>query len=221
MLALLSVYADRPPEPPPLIEPLIVTLAPLPTPEPPLAPTPPAGPPRPSTPAQAPRPAQVRLKPVPPPDVAPLLTQSSPQPEPLATLSDAELIGARSAGSGSEGGGGEGAEGRPCDMVRRLQRALRRDPQIQAAAARAHETAVGQGAILLWNGDWIRSPDQEGKGLAGVRQAIIMEVGFAPEACRNDPVQGLVLISMADGPGAVRLVLGRGRWRWTDLLFAR
>jgi hypothetical protein len=107
-------------------------------------------------------------------------------------------------------------------MVVRLQSALRRDPQVRAAIQRAHgQPGVDGRALLVWNGDWVRNPDQEGKGLAGVRQAIAMEVAFAPEACRREPVQGLVLISMGDGPGAARVALGRGRWAWSDLLSAR
>jgi hypothetical protein len=53
-----------------------------------------------------------------------------------------------------------------------------------------------------------------------VREVIMWEVAFAPEACRKEPVQGMVLLSLTDGPGAARLALGAGRWRWTDLLHA-
>jgi len=34
-------------------------------------------------------------------------------------------------------------------------------------------------------------------------------------------VHGIVLISLADGPGSARLALGSGVWRWSDLLYAR
>jgi len=64
----------------------------------------------------------------------------------------------------------------------------------------------------------VRHPGQDGGGLAGVREAILWEVGFAPAACRSEPVRGLVLISMGEGADAGRLVLGRGAWRWSDLL---
>ena len=74
---------------------------------------------------------------------------------------------------------------------------------------------------MVWNGDWVRSGGEDGKGLAGVRQAIALGVAFAPEACRAEPVRGLVLISLSDSPGSPRLALGAGRWRWSDLLFAR
>ena len=107
-------------------------------------------------------------------------------------------------------------------MVRRLQNALRRDYQVQAAVAEAHRVgATANSAVLVWNGDWIRSVSQDGKGLAGVRQAIIVEVGFAPRACKVQPVHGLVLISLNDAPGSARIVLGARDWRWSDLLFAR
>lgn len=137
-------------------------------------------------------------------------------------LTEDQLAGALTAGSGPGGDGGDGSGGRPCDMVRRLQNALRRDASIQAAVADARRVSnVRGGAIMLWNGDWVRSPGQDGKGLAGVRQAIVTEIAFAPEACRAQSVHGLVLLSLNDGPGAARLALGSGAWRWSDLLFAR
>jgi hypothetical protein len=106
-------------------------------------------------------------------------------------------------------------------MVRRLQAALRKDPQVQAAVADARAAGAGGKALFVWNGDWIRSNGQDGAGLAAVREAIMWEVGFAPEACRTEPVHGLVMISLNDGPGAPRLVVGAGAWRWTDLLRPR
>jgi hypothetical protein len=99
-------------------------------------------------------------------------------------------------------------------MARRLQAALRKDPRVRTAL-----TEAGAGRPLrVWNGDWVRHPGQEGNGLAAVREAIIWEVGFAPEPCRREPVQGLVLLSLADGPGSPRIVMGAGAWRWSDLL---
>ena len=105
-------------------------------------------------------------------------------------------------------------------MIRRLQAALRKDALVQAAVADARAAGSGK-ALLVWNGDWIRSNGQDGAGLAAVREAIMWEVGFAPEACRAEPVHGLVLISLTDGPGAARLVVGAGDWRWSDLLRPR
>ena len=55
-------------------------------------------------------------------------------------------------------------------------------------------------------------------GNCSVREAIQWEVGFAPEACKEERVQGLVVISLADAPGSARIALGTGAWRWTDLL---
>jgi hypothetical protein len=139
-------------------------------------------------------------------------------------LSDSQLAGAITAGAGAGGGDGDGGVGggRHCDMVQRLQNALRRDYRVQAAIAEArHAPGARGGALVLWNGDWIRNPGEDGKGLASVRQAIIMEVGFAPEDCRRQPVHGIVLLSMNDAPGSARVVLGSGVWRWSDLLFAR
>jgi hypothetical protein len=85
------------------------------------------------------------------------------------------------------------------------------------------QAVAGSGgkAIMVWNGDWVRSPGEDGKGLAAVREAIIWEIAFAPEACRAQPVHGLILLSMNSGGGGARLAVGAGEWRWSDLLRSR
>ena len=74
-------------------------------------------------------------------------------------------------------------------------------------------------AIMLWNGDWVRTGGQDGKGLSAVREAVLWEVGFAPEACRNQRMHGMLLLSLADG--STRFAIGSGEWRWSDLLGVR
>jgi hypothetical protein len=120
-------------------------------------------------------------------------------------LSDAQIAGAATAGSVPAG--------RPCDMLQRLESALRKDPLVQAAIAGSNARAV-----LVWNGDWVRSNREDGKGLAAVREAIMWEIAFAPPACRAEPVRGLVLLSVSTAPGSVRLAIGSAEWRWSDLL---
>jgi hypothetical protein len=106
-------------------------------------------------------------------------------------------------------------------MVSHLQARLRRDPDVRAAVSRAHEAAgPASKAILVWNGDWITGNGQEGKGLAGVREAMMMEIAFAPAACRTRPMRGLVLISLNEA-GSAQLAFGSGQWRWSDLLIPR
>jgi hypothetical protein len=214
-----------------LVEPrLLVPPPPPPEPEPDPAPkvSEPAPPAPPSADAPVPAPSpdkprplrKARLAKAVPKDVVPLFAGKAETDAvgvaqtvaPGNGLSDGEIAGARTAGTGGAGGG--------CDMVDLLQKALRRDADVQAAIAREHAVLSGK-AINLWSGDWIRGSGQEGKGLAGVRQAIIMEVGFAPAACRNETVRGRVVISLADRPGAPRIVLGSGAWRWSELLHAQ
>jgi len=93
---------------------------------------------------------------------------------------------------------------------------LRRDPLVHAAVQDADR--LGK-AVMLWNGDWVRTGVQEGKGLSAVREAIVWEVAFAPEACRHQPVHGMVVLSLADG--STRFAIGSGEWRWSDLLGVR
>lgn len=107
-------------------------------------------------------------------------------------------------------------------MVRKLQAALRDDPEVRAAVTLAHDrAAAGARALLVWNGDWIQDPGEAGKGLAGVRQALAVEVAFAPRACQAERVRGLVLLTLADGPAAPKVALGRGSWTWADLVDRR
>jgi len=122
-------------------------------------------------------------------------------------LSDAQIAGAASVGEGGGGGGGG------CDLARAVQQALRRDPLVHSAVQGANR--LGK-AVMMWNGDWVRSGDQDGKGLSAVRQAIMWEVAFAPAACRNEPMHRPVLLSLADGN--TRFAVGSGNWRWSDLL---
>ena len=104
-------------------------------------------------------------------------------------------------------------------MVRRLQDALRGDAEVRAAidAASRRLNASGR-AIQVWDGDWLQNGAEAGKGLAGVRQAIAMEVAFAPADCRAEPMRGLVLLSLGEGAAASRVALGTSAWRWSDLL---
>jgi hypothetical protein len=225
-------------EPPPMV----VALLPPPDPEPPggsagpPAPVPAPAPPKPEPPkpkpeVKAPPKPRVALhapKVTPPPAVKVLVADPEPVdpgPDPASIVSASELASATTAGGGGSGGAGSGSgtgtgdgAGSHCDMVRRIQAALRADAKLRAAAFSAQSTSTDPRAIRIWNGDWIRGQGQEGKGLAGLRQAIMVEVGFAPEACRNQPVRGLVLITFGDGPGAPRIALGQGAWKWTDLL---
>lgn len=220
------------PRPPPRPEP---AQGPAAEPQPPAGPAAPetAAPPakaRPTPPAPTPRPSRPPIPP--PPDTETVVARAPAPPALMATLSDAQLAGVTvagpgggvggrggSAGTGGTGGAGVGDGG--CDMVRWLQDALRDDPEVRAAVTRAQQEVGSGKTLLVWNGDWIRNPGEAGEGLAGVRQAIAMEVAFAPQACRAQPMRGLVLISFSDAAGGPRLALGRGSWRWGDMLRGR
>jgi hypothetical protein len=210
-LLFVLFWRPAPPAPPPPAAPMIVELVadprPDPTPPPP-APTPvAAASPAPSPAPPAERRSHVRTAPA----KAEIYSVAAAEEGPAAgtddALSEAQIAGAARAGSGSGGA---------CDMAGRLQSALRRDPLVRAAVA----GSAGR-AIIVWNGDWVRHGGEDGKGLAAVREAIMWEVAFAPKACRAEPVHGLILLSMNGGPGAARLAVGQGEWRWSDLLGAR
>ncbi|WP_191553881.1 hypothetical protein [Brevundimonas aurantiaca] len=90
-------------------------------------------------------------------------------------------------------------------------------PRRAVIAASREMNAAGR-AMLVWNGDWLQSRNQAGKGLAGVRQAIALEVAFAPAECRNQRMTGLAVLTLEDGADGARIALGKGSWRWSDLL---
>jgi hypothetical protein len=212
LFALLSAHRDTPTAPADVEPPMPVNLVSA-APAPEVA-APPTPAPTPPSPAKPPPLRTIARRAPARPDVEPIPAGDGPTADEGVELSDAQIASAATAGSG--------APGRPCDMVRRLQSALRKDPQVQAAVADAHRTEGSSGkALFVWNGDWIRSNGQEGAGLAAVREAIMWEVGFAPEACRAEPVHGLILLSLNDGPGSSRLVVGSSEWRWSDLLRPR
>jgi len=210
-LAVLSVLIGTPPAPQKIYEPQTIPLDLTEAPAPRMRMQAPE--PAPSS-AAAPAALESLSRTTPAPsDVRPVPVSAGLSDDASVGLSEAQIAGAAAAGAGS---------GRACDMARRLQAALRRDPRVQAAVAEAGRVPGTPGqALFVWNGDWIRSRGQEGAGLAAVREAILWEVAFAPAACRSEPVQGLVLFSMADGAGAGRLVLGTDAWRWSDLLHPR
>lgn len=120
------------------------------------------------------------------------------------SLGEGELAGAVAADDGPTGGA--------CDMARRVQSALRKDHIVLAAAA----ASAGQ-TLLVWNGDWVQGPGEEGKGLAAVREAIMWEVAFAPPECRTQAARGLILMSLSTSRGRLRLAVGSDNWRWSDL----
>ena len=211
VIVLLFAVQPAPPLPTADIEPIPVALVmpPLHPPEPPAqSPAPPA--PAPEKTVKPPPPKlNVHKTPPAPRDVAPLHVVAGPTAD-VDMPSDAEIASATTAESGS-------GAGRSCNMAGWLQAKLRKDPRVQAAMA---ETQT-QRPLRVWNGDWVRHEGQEGAGLATVREALMWEVAFAPQACRAEPVHGLVLLSLHDGPGAARVALGSGDWRWSDLLFPR
>lgn len=251
-LAVLVAFLTVAPEPKifsvePTPEPIILSLSPPPPPLPVAEPDPPPGPAEPSLAAEPPAPATLAPTPprprppaaprVPrpaPPEVEPLpVAAAPPGPTPApppAGLTQAQLAGVATAGSGSGGGGdgvaggggGSGTGGGRCDMIRRVQTALRDNPGVVAAAGRAHRALpASQRALLVWDGDWVMNPGEEGRGLAGLRQAIAVAIAFAPRECRTQPMRGLVLLTLADGADSPRLALGQGAWRWSDLTGAR
>jgi hypothetical protein len=213
VVLLVGLFGARHSVTPPMeLDPIVVQLVqPLPPPPPPPPEvTPPSETPTEATPEPPPpRRRMTARPPKAPTDVKPLPADPGPPDVGTIEVSEAAAAGAATAESGT--GSGE------CNMARRLQTALRRDRLVQSAVANAHRGRP----ILVWNGDWVRHGVQDGAGLAAVREAILWEVGFAPAACRAERVQGLVLISLNDRPGAARIVVGGGHWRWSDLLATR
>ena len=228
-------------EPPPPLPPPARVIAPDPSPKPdaPAAAAQSAAPPRPAPQRRPPAVAAARPRLVVakrPPDVEPLPAAPAPPGPPLPLLGAAQIAGAMTVGAGPGGGGGtgvggsggsggtgsgSGSGGGSCDMVRWVQDAVRDDQAVRRAVIDASQDMSANGrAILVWNGDWLQSRNQSGKGLAGVRQAIALEVAFAPAECKSQRMTGLAVLKLEDRPGGAQLALGKGSWRWSDLLGA-
>lgn len=218
-LFLAPVEVLKPPFEPPAVTVALLdgrSLAPAPT--PPAEPAPPSPkPPTPPKPAvRAPKKPVVkpvaRRHRVRSPAASADVESASAEDAPIAVanpeLSAAQLAGAASAGDGPPGG--------PCDMAGRLQQALRRDRLVHASVA----NYAGK-AIKVWDGEWVWMPGDIGQGLTAVRQAMIWEIAYAPKDCRSQPMHGLVVFSVSGARGPVRLAVGEGDWRWTDLLASR
>ncbi len=223
-LMVFSVLFWPCPASPPPAEPaaIPITVVTSPAPEPP-GPSAPPGPPS-AAPQAAAAPQAISIpsaRPVPHP-ASPRLAENAPLPSVDAAPADdnsdllnaSQLAGALSADSESGGGGGNNGGG--CDTARIVQQALRRDPLVRTSVEDAHR--LGK-AVMLWNGDWVRSGIQDGKGLSAVREAIVWELAFTPTACRDKRMHGMVLLSLADGN--TRFAIGAGDWRWSDLLELR
>ena len=116
-------------------------------------------------------------------------------------LSDTALSGAAEAGSG-EGGGA-------CKMAARLQASLLKDTIAQEALANLNGRA-----IMVWNGAWVRFDGEDGNGLSAVREAVMWDIAFAPKACQDEQMHGLVVLKAGRG----RIALGGPAWRWGDLV---
>lgn len=236
-LLILAGWRVAAPVTPPAAPLEVWLIAPAPVREPPAEPSPQPGAAASAGPASEPvservatAPPRPSPRPVerPPPPETPVLTVAPgpPGPPDLPVIGGARLAGALRAGGrggrgfgpgagGTAGGDGGGA----CDMVARLERALAADEDIRSAVAASLASRGGAAdAVLVWNGDWLQSPGQAGKGLAGVRQAIAVEIAFAPGPCREEVVQGFVVLAAGRGPDAPHLALGPGTWRWRDLL---
>jgi hypothetical protein len=193
--------------------PIVVSLVALPEPEPPASPAPKL---RPAI--APPLPSERRVRRTAPSGTVattPRARISQPSPSP-SELAAADQAGVEGAGSGRDTGGGGG--GGDCDMAGRLQSALRKDPLVRAAVANAGRDSSAGRAIWVWNGDWVQSHSEDGKGLAAIREALMWEIAFAPAPCRARPMRGLVLLAVNDAPGAPRLAVGLRNWRWSDLL---
>jgi len=190
---LAALFWPRPAPPPAKPEPSTLMVSVAEKPKPP-------GPPMESEPG-----GRSEVKPEMPQPIMPTFSTVA-APDNSDLLSDSQIAGASGVGEGGGGGGG-------CDLGRAAEQALRRDRLVGAAVADAGR--LGK-ASMLWDGDWVRAGDQDGKGLAAVRQAIQWEVGFSPAACRNQPMHGVVVLSLADG--RTRFAIGTGAWRWSDLL---
>jgi len=169
-----------------------------------------------------PPPRRERIKPPPPPIVKARYVPRTP-PAPVRSHSDADALAAMGLTAGGEGSGegtGSGGSGGVCDMRRFLQASLQKDRQVMDAVTQRVRNGQAS-AIPVWHGEWIRSGEEDGEGLAVIREALIMSIFSAPEACRSELMHGPAVLRLSNSGVTARLALGASNWRWSDLLMAR
>jgi hypothetical protein len=106
-----------------------------------------------------------------------------------------------------------------CHVGQSLEAALRRNPRVLAAVIQARRPSSTFGnAIVIWNGDWVRSRDEDGKGLAAVREAISLQIVSESPKCLAQPMRGQILIAFGQAADDASLAIGGTAWRWSDLL---
>jgi hypothetical protein len=111
------------------------------------------------------------------------------------------------------------AAGSTCQLAEWLQSALRAEPAVLNALESIPQDARSvAGAIMLWDGRWVRLKGAGEPGLAVVRTAVAEGVRVAPEDCRGESMRGPTLLTIPLSGGVTLLAIGSGEWRWNDLL---
>lgn len=113
---------------------------------------------------------------------------------------------------------GGGSELAGCVLTDAVHAALQAEgPRAALARIPARRRSVA-GAVMLWDGGWVRSGALDDARVARpIRAAIVEAVRAAEPGCAAAPVSGPVLLLVPDAGGATVLVLGSGTWRWADL----
>jgi len=105
-----------------------------------------------------------------------------------------------------------------CALSDRVLAALRAASPRAALARIPERRRSVAGAVMLWDGDWIRTGALADARVAlPIRTAVAQAVEAAGPACAGAPVAGPVLLIVPDVAGATVLVVGSGTWRWADL----
>lgn len=113
-------------------------------------------------------------------------------------------------------GGGSDLAG--CALTGAIHAALQAEAPRAALARIPERRRSVAGAVMLWDGGWVRSGALADARVARpIRDAIVEAVRAAEPACAATPVSGPVLLLVPDAGGAMVLVLGSGTWRWADL----
>jgi hypothetical protein len=124
--------------------------------------------------------------------VAPLDVAEAP-----ATVEAAETAGAPDGGADVAG----------CVLSDRVLAALLSEAPRAALARIPDRRRSVAGAVMLWDGGWVRTGAlAEARIAQPIRAAVVQAVKAAGPACAAAPVAGPVL-----------LIVGSGTWRWADL----
>lgn len=151
----------------------------------------------------------------------PRTTKSTPVPPPPIEMPSVLPTVAQVAGAAEPSTiGGSGG----CQLAADAGAAIRLDPAAMAElAALPPGVRTEADAVMLWNGRWLGdasspAPPTNPPPAGELRRVVETVVAAAPAECRDAAAIGPVFMPIPETGRTTMLVIGSGKWRWSDVL---